>query len=550
VESKSTEARIDETRANQGPESGPDAPPIPEADIDLLLGMIRQMAEFLKDPVAFAKSVSEGPNPPPEDWQDVSEMMARDPILGQQEGEWYWPRDFFGIPQKPPQPPQSEQAVVASKAGDGKLGATVLEVQGVIGKIRGIQSAVSEYTEERLNLDQLGSELRLLEISPDYVTFERTAQSYLANAGPGPEESQYASLSTDRLVLQQYHGMLDRCWPSVKWTFFIAQLLCIDENHSASTTRDRNRAVRLIAEELDFSRLTTEQLLAMLTEFEHDLAEIDPSGQHHRAAFDAVMDIPLDEGWLRVLPLRVETEPPLWTAAGFSAQVSNYYRSRFKALILHLRNGKPLRRLTLSELATRFRTQVAPFHGDPNAMTLATYADALFQAGPAAVIPAFEFVYACAVKLGFGPQISTMSLPMSQEDALDLREAAERVIRSGERVLLILGKRPTTPIPGKREPSLAQTWTVSQRHAVFPVNSDFSWLPDLNRLDFSLVLFEDTPPDTLEGWRKQGIIGPNAKIVELVKSREGKTGPLVVQPKDLDDAVAQALRPEPMSPAA
>jgi hypothetical protein len=524
-------------------------PPITIEDIDLLLGMIRQMAGFLQDPLGFAESVRQQRNPLTERWHDILEMLARDPILGKQEDNWYWLYDFFGNPQAPP---PSKQMVATPKAADlsEKLGTTVSEVRAVIAKIRGIDSAVSEYTEQRLNLDQLAIGLRLLEVSPDYATFEHAASSYLANAGPGPDEALYASLSTDRLVLQQYYDLLNRCWLNMKWAFFIAAAIGVEENQARTNTRTRTNTIRLVSDDLDFSRLSTDQLQAVLGEFENDLAEIDPLAEHLRKVYDELIAHPLDKGWFEVMSLRTETEPPLWKATDEGVRIWAYFRSRFKALILHIRNGKPLRRLTLLELSTRFHSSVSPFHGDPNTMTLATYAEALFQAGPGHLeaLPAYEFVYACAIKLGFGPQISIMSLvpTVQQEDTFDLMEAAQLVIRSGERVLLILGNRLTS---GKGELPLVQIWTISQRHAVFPVYSEFSWLPDLNKLDFSLVLFEDTSRDTIEGWRQQGVIGSDARVVEMVKSRGDRGGLLVVQPKDLDDAVAQALRPDPKSSA-
>src|ERR1700677_4148290 len=124
-------------------------PPITIEDIDLLLGMIRQMAGFLQDPLGFAESVRQQRNPLTERWHDILEMLARDPILGKQEDNWYWLYDFFGNPQAPP---PSKQMVATPKAADlsEKLGTTVSEVRAVIAKIRGIDSAVSEYTEQRL----------------------------------------------------------------------------------------------------------------------------------------------------------------------------------------------------------------------------------------------------------------------------------------------------------------------------------------------------------------------------------------------------------------
>jgi hypothetical protein len=525
--------------ADEGP-----YPPISAEDADLLFGMIRQMAGFLQDPLGFAESVRQQFNPLPENWHDILEVLARDPILGKQGDNWYWLYDFFGNPQVPP---PSKQMAAAPKAADGgeKLGSTVPEVRAVIARIRGVDSAVSEYTEQRLNLDKLAIELRLLEVSPDYSTFENSAGSYLANAGPGPDEVPYASLSTDRLVLQQYYDLLNRCWLNMKWAFFIAAAIGIEENQERANTRARTYAIRLVAGDLDFSRLSTDQLQAVLGEFENDLAEVDPTAEHLRKAHDELIAYPLVGEWFEVMSLRTEIEPPLWTPADFSPRISAYFRSRFKALILHIRNGKPLRRLTLMELSTRLKTAAPPFHGDPNTMTLATYADVLSVPG---MFPGLEFVYACAIKLGFGLEIGNMNLVpvFQQEDAFDLMEAAQLVIRGGERVLLILGNR---PVPGKTEPLLAQFWTISQRHAVFPAYSEFSWLPDLNKLNFSLVLFEDTSPVTIEAWRKLGIIGSDTRVVEMVKSRGNKTGPLVVQPNDLDDAVAQALRPDPKASA-
>lgn len=517
-------------------------------DGDLLFGLIRQMADFLQDPLRFAASVRQRFNPLSPAWHDVLEMLPRDAILGQQDSNWYWSYDFFGNPQPPPV--RATVAVAQPVVVSGSLGTTVQDAREAIRRIREIDSDVLQYTEQRLGLDQLAIELRLLEVSPDFATFEHAAGSYLANVGAGPEEAQYASLATDRLVLQQYYDLLNRCWLNVKWTFFIAAAIGIESNQAATDTRMRTRAIRLVARNLDFALLTTDELQVVLSGFTRDLEDVDPQAEHYRKVYGELMAYPLDGRWFEAMALRMQIEPALWDPANINTAVPGYFKSRFKALILHLRNGKPLQRVTLTDLCTLLHTPVPEFHGDPNAMTLPAYAETLLQANWAP-LPSLGFTCACAIKLGFGQQVRNMNLSgvvPQQEDVMDLQEAAERVIRSGERVLLILGKRPAEPAAGS---SLAQTWTISQRHAVFPVYAEYSFHPELSKLDFSLVLFEETPEQTISAWRQMGIIREGAKQAEIAQSGAGKSGLVIVQPKDLDDAVAQALRPAapPLAPA-
>ena len=217
-----------------------------------------------------------------------------------------------------------------------------------------------------------------------------------------------------------------------------------------------------------------------------------------------------------------------------------------------MRNAAPLRRLTLTELLLRMSDKVPPFHGNPNSMTLSTYAQALWKAMVSSG-KLIGFVLACMIKLGFAELVRTLiadskiSSGLDSKALRDLEEAAETVTRTGEHVLLVLNdKEPPTrssTTPGQAADVAAHMWTISMKHSVLPTFAREQWISSLKgKIQFSLVLVEESMRDQVDGWTTSGLLPYDTRIVSMVKSRDRRIDPLVVDPKDLDDAVAQALR--------
>jgi hypothetical protein len=498
--------------------------PIPEEDLDLLLGLVEQMAGFLWEPARFDKSVRQRWATLPEPWPNLLQMLPKESVLARgSDAEWSWLYDFAGNPLR-----QQEETK-----------ARILES---ITEIRQIEHAVQAYTDGRLNLDRLALELHVLELSPLYSSFEMAAGNYQANSGFGEDEQTYPSLPTDKLILRQYSDMLARCWWNLQFTFYLSATVAAYGATSTVSTRSRTEALRIVAEMLDFDRVPTVQLGQELLDFYQDLGEL------RRTSFDGMVSGQPAAEWFQTLSRFTPQFPPPQTTEALS---SAYYLGRMRAMVRHLRDGKPLARPSLVELYARFRTQVPSFHGNPNEMPLCMYAWALYRAmategtaGDAIDL----FLVSCLIKLGFGQQalVIYQRTGSANDDETDLLEEAGRAPVRKERVLLVLGKAKP---PQSGAISLAENWFISQQHAVFPAYLDIEW-DDLGKLNFTLVLFEEGLREQAEEMRKKGVFVPAVPAVEIATSRQDRKGLFITQPPTLDDAVAlarQLMNPSTLS---
>ena len=183
---------------------------ISEEDFKLLLEVVQQVAGFLQRPADLEKAVAERFNPIPEDWLNILEMLPKEGVLVEQDGKMYWRYDYFGKPQTLPEAKRPEGVGLEPELQPEvrRLGATVSEVAEAIDRVREVENAVRQYTEERLNLDRLAVELRLLNTSPPHSAFAVSSGNYLGNVGLGPQEFGYPSLSTDRMVIEEFFNLI------------------------------------------------------------------------------------------------------------------------------------------------------------------------------------------------------------------------------------------------------------------------------------------------------------------------------------------------------
>lgn len=534
-----------------------DARPVPEIserDFKDLYNAVEDVARFLSDPAAFRSVLQDKINRKEfrAEWSPLIEMLPDKPVMIGTPAGWQWLYDFNGNP--------IAMETLASPAsqllepGAFQPG-QVAYIQARIAIVNDANAAVTLFTEERLTLENLGNELRLLPIAPTFDSFSKAAENYRANAGDGPQENTYTSLTSDRDVIESYYRNLEKSLASIKRTLFLAEWLA-KQRMPVPDSRTRTEMIGLIARELDFAVLNQAQIGGTLAQFRD---EFERYGVHLWFADLDRDEERLDERWAQntMAQLLPAGAPP-------SDRVANYFLVRAKKLILHIRNRRPLPRLTLEELTARATTDVASFHGDPDSIPLLDYANALVSTATFPSVESLAFALALCAKLGFGRKLERLVHQVSgfldPALAADLAEAARNGVHSGETILLVLadadvaqtsstlppppspyvaGPAPLGPpwnlVPRLRgNPSLASQWKPSPTHAVLPIHyTDAPFLAYLypptgmsipTNLDFSLQLRDVNVPEPFE------------VAVPVISSRMKL--PLASEFKTLDEAVA------------
>ncbi|KAA6456021.1 ATP-binding protein [Acidobacteria bacterium AB60] len=539
-----------------------------EVDFSGLFNSVLQAANLLSDHESFKTSIQDkvAKKTFGSEWTAVVDMIPAHPLLQKVGEEWHWKYDINANAVEVPEP----EAVVGAAPAVLKPAAVqqdpVADTLNVIQEVEQVDAAIRFYTNDRLTLESLGSELRLLPVAPTYATFQACASQYRANAGAGPVEQTYASLTSDKSMIQEYAGLVRGSLAAMKRTILLGEFLSCERHRvrtdgpdqaGAPGSRLRSDMLRFVARNLDFARLRTPQIDAMLVEFDR---EFEKDESLVAAAFRLVHDrpAPLDRAWIQQFPLGInhayqKVLPLILREAGDEDWVNAYFRGRANAMILHLRNRQPLRRLSLRDLRVLVTARlpsgfdVPAIHGDPESMPLLDYAEALSAARLYPTDAAFTLTAALLIKLGFGPQIEPLlfqnSTALRNEDVSDLFEAARGRFVPGQRVMVVLGGSPDTRVvlgendfvsTRKGEGSHAGTWTVSQTNAVYPVHTtDIASIriaqipnapPIVDSLAFTLEIHdEDVPPTSL--WPVQII------LLGI---------PPVGTPATLDDAVAMA----------
>src|SRR5262249_41558067 len=115
------------------------------------------------------------------DWADIVEVLPDKPLLQRVGEEWHWlfdinanPLQIPNITSKPIEQPVAMQPAPLQRS-------QVADAEAQIKEVEQVNAAIRFFTEDRLTLQELGTELRLLPISPTYNSFQLCASNYRAN---------------------------------------------------------------------------------------------------------------------------------------------------------------------------------------------------------------------------------------------------------------------------------------------------------------------------------------------------------------------------------
>ena len=539
-----------------------------DVDFNSLYGSIQQAAYLLSDPKSFKASIQYKVTKKDfsEEWNDVVGMVPDHALLQFVGQEWHWLYDINANALVIPEPSAdvAEEPVVLQPAPVRQD--PVADTLAAIDEIEQVNAAIRLYTGDRLTLEELGTDLRLLPVSPTYQTFETSASQYRANAGAGPVEQTYSSLGSDKSQMQSYSGIVKTALKAMKRVIFLAEFLACerrrfrsqgDDTLASPGSRLRFDMVRFLAKNLDFVRLNAAQIDSMLAEAGDEFEEGESAiGKQFKEINSDVS--PLNRDWATQIqermkelcqgtaPLILRDPPDVWT--------NYYFRDRADAMILHLRNKQDLKRLSLRDLRVLASVRllsgfdVPALHGDPEKMPLLDYAEALSATRLYTTPSAFTLAVTLLIKLGFGNQVETFLVQyltgFNNDDVSDLFEAARANRRTGDRVILVLGGSPDARLylgdndlvtTNKGEGSYAAKWTLSKLHAVYPLHANdggnlFSpplpnTMPLITGLELSMEMRDEGLPPTP--------MMPEIPCVSLGIPPVGK-------PTSLDDAVALA----------
>jgi hypothetical protein len=564
---EATEAAVTPIPSAQLDESD-SVPDLSEVDFGSLYSAIDQMANLLCDPNSLKNSIREkiARKALSGKWADVVEMLPDKPLLQRVGDEWHWLFDINANPLQIPDVTLKNGAKRASMQPTPSQPGQVAYTEALISGVERVNAALRFFTEDRLTLEELGTELRLLPISPTYNSFQLCATNYRANAGTGSIEQTYPSLASDKSLIQEFAASVSNAVRTIKRTIFLAEFLTYAK-HSLSaspvqpptspTSRLRSEMMRLLATNLDFVQLTGQQIASMFAEFKSEFEENEQATREEFQGIDQDASS-LDENWVaqiqgRIDELSVQTEP-FTVSPDAQSWIDSYFITRAKAFTLHLRNRQKLKRLSLRDLRVLAYwklpypqgqlPEVPAIHGEPDNIPLLDYANALSATRSYPGRSSLVFALTVLVKLGFGKQVQALvfqfATTLGEESAADLMDAARASQHIGERVLLVLGGLPGQHVPigsgglmrtRKGEGSYAANWTLSKTHAVFPVHvTDIAGLlpyPNKDPLFFGMEISMEIDDEGVS----PGHIGAPALQGSLGSSMIGK-------PTNLDDAVA------------
>jgi hypothetical protein len=567
--------------STQREESDP-VPDLSEVDFNSLYSAIEQMANLLCDPNSLKISIQEKIRQKtlPAEWNDLVEVLPDKPLLQRVGNEWHWLFDINANPlQIPDTTPKSAAEPAAMQPAPPPQG-EVAYVEALIKDVEQVNAAVRVFTEDRYTLEGLGAELRLLPISPTYNSFQLCATNYGANAGAGPTEQSYSSLSSDKSLIQEYATSVQNSLRALKRTIFLAEFLTYGrlsfppipgQPPPLPTSRWRSEMMRLLATDLDFARLSAPQIDSMLAEFKNEFESDERATSEEFQKIEQDTS-PLDENWVSQIQGRInelfgKAEPsvaPSVASSDGQNWLDLYFLNRAKAFILHLRNKQNLKRLSLRDLRVLASwklsfspgplSDVPAIHGDPDNIPLLHYAEALSATRAWAQGSSLFFALTMLLKLGFGKQVEALvfqfATELGEESAADLLEVTRSNYRTGERVFLILGGLPEQRVAvgggdlvrsQKGEGSYAANWTLSKTHAVFPVHvSDLANVRMFPNTNQPLVVGLEISMEIQDEGLSSSVFG--AQVLQ------GSLGSVAVgKPTNLDDAVALTKKIYPNS---
>jgi hypothetical protein len=377
--------------------------------------------------------------------------------------------------------------------------------------IKAIDREIRVTTEERLNLDRMASELRILEISPPFEAFELSAKSVSDALRRTPPETP-DPIATQ--IIKLYQDNLQRGWGVMLKTCLLAALLASSEGRKISP-RNLTAALRFLSSELEFASLSTEQIDSLLDNLAIGTG-FQPGRESQLAiAFHSFSGASID------LPMLGRT----WVDAQQVAKrlmsldksmVSACYRNRAHNLILHMRSGNRLPPMDLVELRLLYSDKVTRFSGDPNTISLGDYARALRGADAAG---AEGFIMTAFLKLGF---VSYVQKTLNESDVRaqidpelwqDIVEQAGSFNEPSQKALIVSGE--------------LLKWVPSTEWAVVQLDPELVFRLETPRVTVCMT-GRDVDAETTIRIRK--LMLPGVKVVPL----EDEAG-------DVDIAIRRAL---------
>lgn len=335
--------------------------------------------------------------------------------------------------------PMKPITFVSPEESVGQLQAAILRES--IGTIQAIDREIRDMTEERLNLDRLATELRIIDISPPFEAFVLSARSVAEVLRHG-QMSALDSASVS--VIHGYRENLRQASGPVLKTFFLAALLASSEGKLWDPRR-LSAALRFLSTELEFSTHSTEQLDELLSNLLIEAFALRERGTSLVNEFPFLAEVTVSQEALKEAADQAPQFASRLTSIEDPSLLRWCYGSRARKLIRHLRSGDRLPSMSFLELRLLYEGKVTRFSGDPNAITLGDYARALRAANAAG---AEDFIMTVFLKLGFVSYVrKTITAPDVKKKIdpdlwQDIQEQAElQDAKPGvHRVLIVTGE--------------------------------------------------------------------------------------------------------------
>lgn len=281
---------------------------------------------------------------------------------------------------------------VTPEQAAARLNTAVL--QEAIRTVQAIDAQLRQMTEERLNLDRMATELRVIDISPPFDAFVSSARAVTESQREG---NNGVVDSASASVIHQYQENLRRASGSLLKSVFMAALLASSPGNVLNP-RSLTGTLRFLSAELEFATLSAEQMDGLLSDLLIEAFQLGTPGIPLTAEFPFLADVSPSPEALREAANQAPRSASRLISIEDPSLVRRCYTNRTHNLILHLRSGKRLPPMSFFELRLLYAGKVTRFSGDPSAMPLGDYAYALRAAHAAG---AEEFIMAVFLKLGF-----------------------------------------------------------------------------------------------------------------------------------------------------
>jgi hypothetical protein len=403
--------------------------------------VVQAAAPPVAPPQGESQALSAAPAEPKEVGLDEEAKAAADPL----EGVPY-------IPVYIPEPPRMVAPAAQKSVTDGIPAASTAAApafapnqnESILDSIRNIQAVDQEIrnmTEERLNLERMASELRVIDISPPFEAFRSNAQfvtdalRQFPNSPPDPARV---------LILNQYQDNLTRGTGALLKAFFLAALGASSDGRIMNA-RGLTSTLRFLSTELEFASQSTDQINKMLDDLALSASPLEGAQASLLEQFRSLSGVSLEPQALRNAVSSGQQLGSLLPSLGDPGIVRFTYSKRARDLILHLRSGGRLQPLDQTDLRLLYAGKITRFSGDPNMLSLGDYARALSGAD---AVGAEGFIMTVFLKLGFVGYVqktlkeTDIRAQIDPELWQDLVEQAGLAKEpTGGRVLIVTGRR-------------------------------------------------------------------------------------------------------------